>query len=111
MRCLMPIAASPASYIPGLSEARGSVASDPVMPAGNGGAGWGANGFAGAGLAGLVSAGFADSGAGDGEVACASVLLAKHEHKITEVTSKRRVVMRIRFIVSPPRVFLPAWFA
>ncbi len=41
----MPIAASPASYSPGVSLARGSFASDPVIPGGSAGAGCGANGF------------------------------------------------------------------
>src|SRR5207244_11486837 len=58
MMCLSPIDVSPASYMPGLSFARGSLASEPVMPAGSGGAGRGANGFAG-GAAGVAG--------GDGE--------------------------------------------
>src|SRR5260370_42187752 len=78
-RCLMPIAASPASYMPGLSFARGSLASEPVMPAGNGGAGCGANGFTGA-------AGVAD-GAGDGEVVCACALIENQQHKTSEANS------------------------
>src|SRR2546425_13360164 len=73
MRCLMPIAASPASYIPGVNLARGSLAFEPVIPAGSGGADAGANGFAGA-------AGVAD-GAGDGEGVCAKLFAAKHEPK------------------------------
>src|SRR6266566_4120220 len=75
MMCLRPIDVSPASYIPGLSLARGSFASEPVIPAGNGGAGCGANGFAFCGAAGVAD------GVGDGEGVCACVLLAKHEHK------------------------------
>ncbi len=34
----MPIFTSPALYIPGASLARGSLASEPVIPAGSGGA-------------------------------------------------------------------------
>ena len=41
----MPTDASPASYSPGCSLARGSFASDPVIPGGSDGAGSGANGF------------------------------------------------------------------
>ena len=44
----MPFDTSPASYIPGVSLARGSLASEPVIPAGSGGAGSGANGFSSA---------------------------------------------------------------
>src|SRR5712672_3204525 len=73
MRCLMPIAVSPASYMPGDNFARGSLTSEPVMPAGSGGAGCGANGFCGV-------AGVAD-GAGDGEVVCACVSVAKQDQK------------------------------
>src|SRR5438128_3489462 len=67
MMCLRPIDVSPASYIPGLSLARGSLASEPVIPAGNGGAGCGANGFAFCGAAGVAD--------GDGEDVCACVLI------------------------------------
>src|SRR6266852_9792822 len=96
MRCLMPIAASPASYIPGVSWARGSAVSEPVIPAGRGGAGSGANGFAG-GAAGVA--------AGDGDDVCANVFATKHEHKRIEATSKRKAKVCTRFIVSPPKVF------
>src|SRR5437870_9923201 len=81
-RCLRPIDVSPASYIPGLSLARGSLASEPVMPAGSGGAGCGANGFAG-GAAGVA--------AGDGEDVCANVLAAKAEPKTTKATNNCKV--------------------
>src|SRR6266436_3637035 len=62
VRCFSPRAASPASYMPGDKFARGSLTSEPVMPAGSGGAGCGANGFAFCGAAGVAD------GAGDGEV-------------------------------------------
>src|SRR5205823_14877625 len=75
MMCLRPIDVSPASYIPGLSLARGSFASEPVIPAGNDGAGCGANGFAFCGAAGVAD------GRGDGEEVCAKVFAAKHETK------------------------------
>src|SRR4030081_2470128 len=103
MRCLMPIDASPASYIPGVSLARGSLASEPVIPAGRGGAGSGANGFAPPfWLAGLVSGAAVDAGGeGEGEGVCACVPLAKHDQKTREATSKRKVIVRTRFIVSP----------
>src|ERR1700726_1159176 len=93
MRCLMPIAASPASYMPGDNFARGSLTSEPVMPAGSGGAGLGANGLAFGGAA----------GAGDGEGVCADVFAAKHEHKTTEATNNWKMAVCTRFIVSPPR--------
>src|SRR6267142_7091557 len=82
MRCLMPIAASPASYMPGNNFARGSLTSEPVMPAGSGGAGCGANGFAFCGAAGVAD------GAGDGEVVCACVPVAKQDQKTREATSE-----------------------
>src|SRR4051812_15903228 len=111
MMCLMPIAASPASYIPGDSLARGSPVSEPVIPAGSGGAGSRANGFPPSWLAGLDSGAFMGSGDGDGEVVCASVLAAKHEHKTREAISKRKAIVCTRLIVSPLQVFHPAWFA
>src|SRR5215213_2517932 len=111
MRCFMPIAASPASYSPGDSLARGSLASEPVIPAGSGGADSGANGFPPSWLAGFDSGVGVGEGCGDGEVVCASVLAAKHEHKIREAVSKRKAIVCTRFIVSPPQSFHPAWFA
>src|SRR5713101_7482687 len=81
-RCLMPIAASPASYMPGDNFARGSLTSEPVMPAGSGGAGCGANGFCGA------------AGVGEGDGVCANVLAAKHEQKTTKATNNRKVAVR-----------------
>ena len=58
----MPFAVSPASYIPGDSLARGSLASEPVIPAGSGGADSGRTDFASAFFwSGLDSAGFVDS--------------------------------------------------
>jgi hypothetical protein len=59
---LIPIDTSPASYIPGVSLVRGSLASEPVIPAGSGDAGSGANGSASAFFwSGLASAGFVGS--------------------------------------------------
>src|ERR1700687_1156353 len=104
MRCLMPIAASPASYIPGVSLARGSLASEPVIPTGRGGAGSGANGFPPPfWLAGFVSGAFVGSGDGDG--VCACVGAAKHDQKTREAMSKRKAMVVSRFIVSPLRFF------
>src|SRR5882672_5670500 len=97
----MPIDVSPASYIPGVSLARGSAGSDPVIPAGSGGAVARANGFPRSWLAGLDSGVFVESGDGDGEVVCASVLAAKHAHKTREAVSKRKAIVCTRFIVSP----------
>src|SRR5215210_9137039 len=111
MRCLMPIAASPASYIPGDSLARGSLASEPVIPAGSGGADSGANGFAPSWLAGLDSGVGVGEGCGDGEGVCASVPAAKHEHKTREAVSKRKAIVCTRFIVSPLKVFHQEGFA
>src|SRR3979409_2450601 len=99
MRCLMPIAASPASYIPGVSLARGSAVSDPVIPAGRGGAGSGANGFAPPfWLAALVSGAVLDGGGDEGEGVCACVPLAKHDQKTSEATSKLKAMVVTRFI-------------
>src|SRR5713226_1275422 len=109
MRCLMPNDVSPASYMPGVSLARGSIASEPVIPAGRGGAGSGANGFAPPfWLAGLVSGALVDSGDGDGEVVgvCACVLIEKPTHKTSEASSTRKAMLFTRFIVSPPKSFL-----
>src|SRR3982751_1748717 len=111
MRCLMPIAASPASYIPRDSRRRGSPPSDPVIPAGSGGADSRANGFPSSWLAGLDSGAFMGEGCGDGREVCASVLAAKHEHKTREAVSKRKAVVCTRFIVSPLQVFHLACFA
>src|SRR6266851_5004725 len=106
MRCLMPNDVSPASYMPGVSLARGSIASEPVIPAGRGGAGSGANGFAPPfWLAGLVSGGLADSGDGDGEVVCACVLIEKQQPKTSEANSPRKAMLYARFIVTPPKIF------
>src|SRR5437588_3312111 len=99
MRCFMPRAASPASYMPGLSFARGSLTSEPVMPAGIGGAGCGANGSTGCGAAGVAD------GAGDGEDVCANVFAAKPEHKTTKATNNWKVVVCTRFIF-PPKIFV-----
>ena len=107
--CLMPNAASPASYIPGDSLARGSLASEPVIPAGSGGADSGANGFPPSWLAGLPAS--VGEGVGDGEVVCASVLAAKHEHKTRAAVSKRKVIVCPRLSVSPLQVFHPEGFA
>src|SRR6185436_14074466 len=94
MRCLMPIDVSAASYIPGASLARGSLASEPVIPAGSGAAGSGANGFASASFV-------ACDGEGDGDGVCAWILVAKHKQNKREATNKRKAMVCIRFIVSP----------
>ena len=98
----MPIDVSAASYIPGASVARGSVVSEPIIPAGRGGAGSGANGFASPfWLAGLVSGAFVDGG--DGEAVCACVFAAKHEPKTTKATNNWKVTVRTRIIGFPLR--------
>ena len=102
----MPIAVSPASYIPGVKLARGSVASEPVIPAGSGGAGSGVDGFAPLfWFAGLVSGAVVGGGGdeGEGEGVCARVSVAKHEPKTIRATSKQKIV-RTRFIVSPKKL-------
>src|SRR6266545_3962296 len=108
MTCLRPIDVSAASYIPGASLARGSLASEPVIPAGSAAAGAGANGFSSPSLVvGFVSAGFADSGDGDGvgDGVCAWILVAKHKQNKREATNKRKPMVCTRFIVSPLEVF------
>src|SRR6185436_2056897 len=98
--CLRPIDVSAASYIPGASLARGSLASEPVIPAGSGAAGSGAKGFSSAFLSvGFVSEGFADSGDGDG--VCALVFNAKSDKDIKKAMNKREAMVCTRFIVSP----------
>ena len=93
----MPIDVSPASYIPGVKLARGSVASEPVIPAGSGGAGSGVDGFAPPfWFAGLVSGAVVDGGdEGEGELegVCACVRAAKHEHKTKEANNKRKAIV------------------
>src|SRR4030095_4608803 len=102
MTCFRPIDVSAASYIPGASLARASLASEPVIPAGSGAAGSGANGFSSLVLlVGFVSEGFTDSGDGDGDVVCAWILVAKHKPNKREVTNKRKAMVCTRFIVSP----------
>src|SRR4029453_10530997 len=102
----MPIAASPASKIPGVNFARGSLVSAPVIPGGSGAAGSGANGSACACLsAGVVS------GDGDGDGVCAWLCVAKQKHKTREATSKRKDMVCTRFIISPLGGFHPAFFA
>src|SRR5712672_1713881 len=91
MTCLRPIDVSAASYIPGASLARGSLASEPVIPAGRGGAGSGANGFfSPSPLVGFVSVGFPDScdgdGDGDADGVCAWILVVKHKQNKREAT-------------------------
>src|SRR4030095_6112240 len=95
----MPIAAAPASKTPGASVARGSLMSEPVIPAGNGCGCSGANGFACSCL--VLSGVFAASGDGDGDGVCANVAAAKHEHKTSEANSKCKVMSCTRLIVSP----------
>src|SRR3954468_12734084 len=94
MRCLIPIDVSPASKIPGVSLARGSVASEPIIPGGKAGAGSAANGF-------TPSSVFCFAGEGDAEGACAWLLPAKHAVKTSEAINK--AVMCTRFISSPLR--------
>src|SRR4051812_13181096 len=107
MRCLMPIAASPALSIPGDRRLRGSPVSEPVIPAGSGGADSGANGFPPSWSAGLASGVGVGEGCGDGRGVCASVLTAKHEHKTREAVNKRKAILCPRLIVSPLQVFHP----
>ena len=92
----MPIEVSPASYAPGVSFVRGSFASEPVMPAGSGGAGYGANGFSGG------------AGVGEGDGVCANTFAA---NKKTEATAMSKTLVRIWFIVSPLGGVHPACFA
>jgi hypothetical protein len=95
--------------MPGDNFARGSLASEPTIPAGSGGAGCAANGFAlgtgagvadgaGAGVAAGAGDGVAD-GAGEGAVVCACNVAIEHEDKTTKTASNLKV--RTRFIVSP----------
>src|ERR1700735_1362605 len=93
----MPIDASPASYIPGVSLKRGSFTSDPVIPAGSAGAGCAANGFSSA------SGAFAVSCAGAGVCAC---IRLTPEHKIIAANATRKATLDTRFIVSPLRFFI-----
>src|SRR4030095_5271309 len=107
---LRPIDVSAASYIPGASLARGSLASEPVIPAGSGTGGSGAKGSAFTSwLADLVSGVCVDSGDGDG--VCACVLAAKHEQKRRAAMNKRKAIVCSRVIVSPLEVFPPTCFA
>src|SRR5687767_504006 len=108
MTCLMPNAASPASYIPGDSLARGSLGSEPVIPAGSAGAASGSNGFFPSCSAGLDSGLCMGEGCGDGEAVWASVPPAKHEHKTKEAITKRKAIVCTRLIVSPLQLFHPA---
>src|SRR6476620_1941924 len=88
------MAASPASKSPGLSFARGSLVSDPVIPGGSGCGASGANGSA--------CTSFCDAaGEGDGELVCANVLTAKQAHKRTQAATNLKVITCTRFIVSP----------
>src|ERR1041384_848197 len=77
--CFRPIDVSPASYTPGVNFARGSFASEPVMPAGSGGAGCGANGFSGC------------AGVGDGDGVCANAFVANNR---TQQPAMRKKIMR-----------------
>src|SRR5688572_6501464 len=83
IRCFRPNAASPASLNPGFNLDLGSLASEPVIPAGNVGAGSGANGFDGDG-----------EGDGDGDAVWAKVVAARHVHRKRELTIKRRAINR-----------------
>src|SRR5215204_3260245 len=65
--------------MPGESFARGSLASEPAIPAGSGGAA--------------------------SRAPCANVLAAKHEHKMKERVINRKAKARTGFIVSPLRAW------
>src|SRR5213078_1245081 len=106
----MPFAASPASKTPGANLKRGSFTSEPVIPGGSGCAFSGANGFACCCLV-AVSGALAASGDGDGDGVWAIVLATKDEDKTSAASSKRKAISLTRYIVSPLRVFHPAWFA
>src|SRR6266853_188289 len=90
----MPIDASPASYSPGVSLARGSFASDPVIPGGSVGAGSGANGFLSSSSPSACCA-----GGGVGGVCARSRLTP--EHKRIAATATRKAKLGTRFIASP----------
>ncbi len=92
----MPIDASPASYSPGVSLARGSFASDPVIPAGSVGAGSGANGFLSSSSSSLSAC---CAGGGVAGV-CARTRLTP-EHKRIAATAIRKAKLGTRFIASP----------
>src|ERR1044072_8059733 len=97
----MPIAVSPASKIPGVNFARGSLTSEPVIPGGSGCAGSGANGSVGSSLVASCD------GDGDGDGVCAMVAATKHEHKTNEAINKRKAISCTRLIVSPLKILLP----
>src|ERR1043166_4081148 len=111
--CFMPTAASLASYIPGVNFARGSFASDPVMPAGSGASGSGAKGLACASLsAGFASGVFSASLDGEGDGVLGHLVGARQEHKAREAKIKRKGIWCTRCIVSPLiKAFGQAWIA
>src|SRR5687768_9271421 len=78
-RCRMPKAASPASYNPADSFARGSSVLEPTIPGGSVGAGVG--------------------------VACPSVAIARPEHKNSDTVINLKATLRIRLIDSLLRLF------
>src|SRR4051812_397352 len=83
--CLRPDAVSPASYKPGVRLARGSFASDPVIPAGSGGAACGANGSCCA----------AGAGVGLGDCVCARPTADSHKQEIMKATKDREMVFGV----------------
>src|SRR5579859_3315876 len=95
----MPIDVSPASYSPGVSLARGSLASDPVIPAGSDGAVSGANGFSFSSLGACAGGGVA------GFCSCACTQLVP-KHKISAAPATPRATRWTGFIVSPLTFFL-----
>ena len=114
---MSPIEATPASYKPGVSLARGSFASEPVIPGGRGGAGSGAKGLLSSSSSFSLSASFALSASlalslsavcCDGDVAgvcvcgcaCARRLVTP-KHKNSAATMLRRARSEIRFIACP----------
>ena len=50
-------------------------------------------------------------GVGEGDGVCARFFTAKHEHKTKEASSSREAITSTRFIISPLKVFPPAWLA
>src|SRR5260370_38061038 len=98
----MPIDASPASYSPGVSLARGSFASDPAIPGGSVGAGSGANGF----LSSLSSFSLSACCAGGGVAGvCARSRLTPEDKRIA-ATATRKAKLGTRFIASPLMILL-----
>src|SRR5580704_13189462 len=107
-RCLMPVDTSPASYNPAFSLARGSFASEPVIPGGSEGAGCGANGLSSSSsgsCAGGGVSGFWAWACGGVAGVCASIRLTPQQ-RIRAAPNTHRARLGTRFIVSPLRFFL-----